>query len=122
MSNSFFKSTSYKLGWIAEQKVELELISDVDMYLLSAKGMRGVVPHISKNIRIPLKFEFPHSNHKYLKPYDPKQKSKHIICLDANNFYGNAKFLPTDRFKWIDPKEFDLNKYTKNSLKGFARS
>ena len=28
------------------------------------------------------------------------------------------KFLPTSGFKWIDPKEFDLNKYTRNSLKG----
>ena len=28
-----------------------------------------------------------------------------------------SKFLPTSGFKWIDPKEFDLNKYTSNSLK-----
>ena len=26
--------------------------------------------------------------------------------------------LPTSGFKWIDPKEFDLNKYTSNSSKG----
>ena len=26
------------------------------------------------------------------------------------------KFLPKSEFKWIDPKEFDLNKYTSNSL------
>ena len=29
-----------------------------------------------------------------------------------------SKFLPTSVFKWIDRKEFDLNKYTSNSLKG----
>ena len=29
-----------------------------------------------------------------------------------------VKFLPTSGFKWIDPKEFDLNKYTSNSSKG----
>ena len=28
------------------------------------------------------------------------------------------KFLPTSGFKWIDPKEFDLNKYSSNSSKG----
>ena len=28
------------------------------------------------------------------------------------------RFLPRSEFKWIDPKEFDLNKYTSNSLKG----
>ena len=26
-----------------------------------------------------------------------------------------SKFLPTSGFKGIDPKEFDLNKYTSNS-------
>ena len=62
-------------------------------------------------------FCYSQSKHKYLKSYDPKQESKHIIYLDANNLHGNAKFLPTDRFKWIDPKESDLNKYTKNRLK-----
>ena len=30
-----------------------------------------------------------------------------------------SKFLPI-RFKWIDPKEFELNKYTSNSSKGCA--
>ena len=32
-----------------------------------------------------------------------------MLCLN---------FFPTDEFKWIDSKEFDLNKYTSNSLKG----
>ena len=36
------------------------------------------------------------------------------------NLYGYAmsKFLPTGRFKWIDPKELDTNKYTCISSKG----
>ena len=43
-----------------------------------------------------------------------------IKNLDTNNLYGNAmsKFLPTNGFRWIDLKEFDLNKYTSNSSKG----
>ena len=28
------------------------------------------------------------------------------------------KFFHTNGFKWIDPREFDLNKYTSNSSKG----
>ena len=28
-----------------------------------------------------------------------------------------SKFHPTGVFKWIDPKEFDLNKYSNNSSK-----
>ena len=60
------------------------------------------------------------ANYKYFKSYDPKRESKHIIYLDKNNLYGYAerKFLPTSGFKWIDPKEFEMNKYTSNSSKG----
>ena len=41
------------------------------------------------------------------------------MYLDANHWYGYAlsKFLPTSGFKWIDPKEFDLNKCTDNNSK-----
>ena len=62
--------------------------------------------------------KFSKANNKYLKLYDPKQESKHIIYLDANNLYGYAmsKFFPRSEFKWTDPKEFDFNKYISNSL------
>ena len=60
------------------------------------------------------------SNDKYLKSNNPKKEPKHIMYLDANNLYGYAesKIVPTGGFKWIDSKEFDLNKYTSNSSKG----
>ena len=31
-----------------------------------------------------------------------------------------SKFLPTSGFKWIDPKEFHLNKSISDSSKGFV--
>ena len=31
-----------------------------------------------------------------------------------------SKFLPTGRFKWIDPKNFDSNKYSNNSSKSYV--
>ena len=76
-------------------KVKLELISDPAMYTFFEKGMRGGVSYISNR--------YSKANNKYLKSYDPKQESKHIIYLDANNLYGYAmsKFLPTREFKWI---------------------
>ena len=39
--------------------------------------------------------------------------------MEDNNlyFYAISKFIPTDGFSWIDPKEFDLKTYIKNSLK-----
>ena len=90
-------------------KVKLELISDSYMYFFFEKGMRGRISYISKR--------YSKANSKYLKSYDPKQKSKHIIYLEENNLHGYAmsKFLPTGTFKCIDPKEFNLNKYNKNS-------
>ena len=60
------------------------------------------------------------NTNKCLKTYDPKQESTHIIYLDTNDLYGYpmSKFLPRSGFKWIDPKEFELNNYTSNSSKG----
>ena len=50
----------------------------------------------------------------------PKQESKYILYLDANNLYGYAmsKLLRTSEFKYIDLNELDLNKHTSNSSKG----
>ena len=101
------------LSWDAmfkKIKIEFELIPDPDVYIFFEKGTRGGISYIYNS----------KANNKYLNSYDPKQESKPIIYLDANNLYGYAmsKFLLTSGFKWIDPKEFDLNKYTSNSSKG----
>ena len=74
-------------------KVELELITDPDMYIFFEKGMRGGVSYISN--------KYSKANIKYLESYDQKQESKDMIYLDANNLYGCAmsKFLPKSDFK-----------------------
>ena len=48
------------------------------------------------------------------------QNKNQNVYLYANHLYGYAmsRFLPTSGFKWMDPEEFDLNKYTSNSWKG----
>ena len=94
-------------------KNELDLIPDPYMYVFFEKSLRGGISYISNRCS--------QANNKYLKIPDPKQESKHITYLDLNNLYGYAmpNFLPTSGFKWIDLKEFDLNKYTSKSSKGF---
>ena len=74
-------------------KVKLELIIDPNMYIFFEKGTRGGISYISHR--------YSKANNKYLKSYDPKQESNHIIYLDANNLYCYAmsKFLPTNGFK-----------------------
>ena len=88
---------------------ELELISDLYMYIFFKKVMRRGVSYISKR--------YSKTKNKYLKSYFPKQGSKHILYLDANNLYGypTSIFLPASGYKWLDRKRFDLNKYTSNS-------
>ena len=78
-------------------KIKLELISDLDMYILFEKGTTGGICYISNTYR--------KGKNKYFKSYDPKQESKHIICVDANDLYGYkmSKFFPAREFKWIDP-------------------
>ena len=63
------------------------------MFLFYEKGIGSKVSYISK--------KFSKSNNKYLKLYDPKQESEHIIYLDTNELYVYvmSKFLPTSGFK-----------------------
>ena len=93
-------------------KTNIELIPDPDMYIFLEKATRGGISYFSNR--------YSKANNKYIKYYDPKQEPRHIIYLDANNLYGYTmyKFLPTNKLKRIDPKEFGLNKYTSNSSKG----
>ena len=94
---------------LSTTKVELELIPDPNMFIFFEKSMRDEVSCISDR--------YSKANNKYLKSFDPKQESKHVEYLDTNNLchYVMCKFLPTSGFKRLDPKEFELNKYTINS-------
>ena len=97
-------------------KIELDLISDIDMHLFIEKGMTGGISHIAKI----------HSkaNNKYMECYDSREKSKCITYLDANNLYGWAmsQYLPYSGFKWLNQKEisdFCSNSISENSSIGY---
>ena len=97
----YLKASALKWGAILNMaKVRLELIANPQRYRFFEKGMGGGVSYIS------IRYRYSKANNKYLKSYDPKQESKHIIYLDANKLSG---------FKWADPKKLDLGKYTSNS-------
>ena len=81
---SHYLSTS-ALSWDAMlimTKIKPELISDPHTYIFFEKDMRGGDSYISN--------KYTKVNGKYLKSCDPKQEWKHVIYLDANNFYGYA--------------------------------
>ena len=52
--------------------IELELISDIKMYLFIEKGTRGDTSYIAKKIS--------KANNKYMQSYDDK-KNKQIYCI-----------------------------------------
>ena len=94
------------------RKVKLELIADPDMYIFFEKELIGGASDIANR--------YTKANNKCLKSYDPKQEPKHITYLNAKKLYGYAmsKLLLKSGYKWIDSKEFNLNKNASNSLKG----
>ena len=110
--------TSPGLSWDAMLKmtdIKLELITDIDMFQLIEKGMRGGISYIANR--------YGKANNKYMKNYYEKAPSKYIMYLDANNLYGWAmsQALPTSGFQWLSLKQIkkiNLGKYTENNKKG----
>ena len=91
------------LAWDAALKVtevKLELLSDIDMLLMTENGIRGGVSKIT--------YRYGKSNDKYMvDKFDDKEPSKYITYLDASNLYGWAmsKPLPTHGFEWMESSE-----------------
>ena len=82
--------TAPGLSWDAMlkiTKVELELLSDPDMLLMIEKGIRGGISTIIHR--------WAQANNKYMKNYNPKEKSTYIKYLDANNlvWMGNESTI-----------------------------
>ncbi|XP_057299328.1 uncharacterized protein LOC130629953 [Hydractinia symbiolongicarpus] len=89
--------TSLELSWdsmLKMTKVELELMTDVDMFLFIEKGLRGV-SYIANRYR--------KANNKYITNYDKDMPSKYLMyanIMDANSLYGYgmSQYLPTGEF------------------------
>ncbi len=80
-------------------EVEIDLISDPDMYLMVERGIRGGISTITKR--------YAKANNKCTKGYDKDQMSVYIPYLDANNLYGWAMRhkLPVKDFRWMSEDE-----------------
>ena len=94
--------------------VELEKISDIDMYLFLEKGLRGGISYIAKR--------YMKANNKYMKNNDPRKPSKYISYLDMNNLHcwGMSGYLPYGGFKWLkNVPNFDVNSVSEKSPIGY---
>ena len=63
-------------------KVELELLTDIDMVLLFEKGIRGGISQALQR--------YSSAKNKYMPNYNSKLLSTYLLYVDANNFYGWA--------------------------------
>ena len=110
--------TSPVLSWDALLKktgIELELFTDLEMYLFVERGMRGGISMVSKrNAK---------ANNPQVPNYDPRKPNNYIMYLDANNLYGWAmsKPLPKRYFKWkrVMPTEEDILKKKEDAKNGW---
>ena len=96
--------TTPSLTWDACLKytnIELELITDPEIFLFFESGMRGGISVISNR--------YARANNPYLKPedYDNTQPHSYITYLDANNLYGWAmsQHLPVGGFRFLTDDE-----------------
>ena len=63
-------------------KVELELLTNIDMLLMVEKRIRGVIYHSIKR--------YAKANNKCMKDYDKNKESSYLKYWDKNNLYGCA--------------------------------
>ncbi|XP_031787978.1 uncharacterized protein LOC107982100 [Nasonia vitripennis] len=87
-----FRETSLKMT-----KLELELLTDIDMLMFIEAGIRGGISQCCNR--------YAKANNPYMGPsYDKEQKIKTLLYFDINNLYGWAMVqpLPVGKFKWIE--------------------
>ena len=75
--------------------IELEQITEPDMYLFIEKGLRGGISMVSHRHAI--------ANNQYMENYNNEEPTSFIQYLDANNLYGWAmsRPMPTGDFQWV---------------------
>ena len=75
--------------------IELEQITEPDMYLFVEKGLRGGISMVSHRHAI--------ANNPQMQNFNPEQPTSYLMYLDSNNLCGWAMSqpMPTGDFQWV---------------------
>ena len=95
-ANGYYTLPNYAFdAMLLKTGIELEQLTDPDMYLFCEMGIRGGVSMASQR--------FAQANNPYMKTYDESKTISYIEYLDANNLYGHSMIqkLPYKGFKWV---------------------
>lgn len=111
--------TSPGYAWDAMLKktgVKLQLLDDIDMFLMIENGIRGGVSMISK--------KYAKANNPMVPEHDPTKPHSWITYLDMNNLYGTSMSepLPERDFAWLTEEQintFDVSKIGDYDETGF---
>ena len=82
---AYFLTTTGLSWWVCLEKtdVELELLTDENMFLIYEKGIRdGICNKVNSYAEV---------NNKYMKNYDKSKESSFLKYVDANNLHGWVK-------------------------------
>ena len=92
--------------------VNLKLVSNIEKYQFVESTIRG---DISMILGALLKLTI-----KVLKIYNAKKPTLYVIYLEANNLYGDSRMQlpPTEILGWVNPKDNNLDSYSKDSPVG----
>ena len=105
------------LAWRAclkKTKIRLELLLDPDMLLMFERGIRG---GITQSVH-----RWAKANNPYMgSEYKPREPTRYLQYLDANNLYGWAMSqpLPMGGFRWVDIHPNEVSKLANYSKKGY---
>ena len=96
-------------AYLKNTKLELKLLTDIDMLLMVEKATRGVICQAI--------YRHAKANNKYMKNYNKEIISSYLMYLDANNLYGwvMSQKLPVNGFRWVE----QLSRFNMRFIKNY---
>ena len=102
-----------ELAWQAalKIKVQLDLLTDIDMLLMAEKVITGGICHSV--------YEYAKVNNKYMKDYDKNKESPYLQYWYLNSLYGlvMSQKLPVNNFEWIE----DTSQFKEDFIKAVMK-